>query len=247
MAKAVLLFSLFTTTSLVQGSLFGASTCQLLKPLDPECCFMTDSEHSRSQGSAPLSNSPFMMNLVTAKGKSLNKFEKTTLNNNNMWRLTPLKEDPNNPGNEIPGGPIRLQLATTDECFDQFWVQGHKLIMKTQETVLSGSFIEEPGVAEYPHQKTNGDRNNVGCDTRLFGKNTEATIVSPTSICQREIGLSWTPPPKCTQDQIRNGATHLCRQEEDVYFFTFTTGNSQKSRYYIGQNTFGFHVTHNVD
>ena len=90
-------------------------------------------------------------------------------------------------------------------------------------------------------------KNKVGCDKRLFGKNTEATVVSSTNNCQRELYLSWTPPPQCTQDQINTGATLLCRRQEDLYFFTFTVGNSQKDRFYIGQNSFGFYVNHRVD
>ena len=62
----------------------------------------------------------------------------------------------------------------------------------------------------------------MGCDKRLFGGKVEATVVSPGGmICKNGVILSWIPPPKCTEDQIANGATHLCRTNEDIYFNTF--------------------------
>ena len=77
----------------------------------------------------------------------------------------------------------------------------------------------------------------------------EATVVSPGGmICKNGVILSWIPPPKCTEDQIANEATHLCRTNEDIYFFLFTVGNTQgQNKFYIGQNTFGFYVSEIVD
>jgi len=137
-----------------------------------------------------------------------------------------------------------MQLYTKGECFDHFWVQANKLVTATSESVLSGSFVEKPGEAEYPYYKTKNDAKHVvGCDEKtLFGKNTVATIVSADEKCDKDIELAWTPPPLCTQAQIKSKATLLCRQKEDLYFFTFTVGNSQTRNYYVGQNSFGFFV-----
>ena len=149
---------------------------------------------------------------------------------------------------------LYLQLTTTGACFDHFWVQGHKFLPETQKSELAGSFHEELGVAEYPFYLVDEgsdkkSRNKVGCDKRLFGGKVEATVVSPGGmICKNGVILSWIPPPKCTEDQIANGATHLCRTNEDIYFFLFTVGNTQgQNKFYIGQNTFGFYVSEMVD
>lgn len=247
---------LLTTTSLAQCALFGGDdSCSLLTPTNPECCFMTDKDHKKSQalsGSLPLYNSPFIVNLVTANQKTLNKLEAREFQGNTIQKLTPLMNDPKNQGEQIPGGPVRIELTGRNTCFDHFWVQGQKYLPDKAEGELSGSFIEEQHVAEYPYTMIDSDagkiKNKVGCDKRLFGGKKEATVVSPTNKCQNSVILSWIPPPRCTQDQLNSGVTHLCRRDDDIYFFLFTMGNTQaENKFYIGQNTFGFYVSELVD
>jgi len=251
------IFALLTATSLVQGALFGGdNSCELLTPTNPDCCFMTDKDHKKSQallGSLPLYKSPFIVNLVTANQKTLNKLEAREFQGNVIQKLTPLIDDSQNPGNQIPGGPVRIELTSNaGTCFDHFWVQGQKYLPDKAEGELSGSFKEELHVAEYPYTMIESNsgkiKNTVGCDKRLFGGKKEATVVSPTNKCQNSVILSWTPPPKCTQDQLNSGASHLCRRNEDIYFFLFTIGNTKGgNKFYIGQNTFGFYVSELVD
>ena len=58
-------------------ALLGANKCPILRPISPDCCFMTDPNHERSKGSRPLHQSPFLLNLVAANQKPLNNFEQT--------------------------------------------------------------------------------------------------------------------------------------------------------------------------
>ena len=156
-----------------------------------------------------------------------------------------------------------LQLTSTGNCYDHFWVQGHKYLPETADSVLAGTFNEELGVAEYPYYLSDGDsgktKNKIGCDKSIFTRKTEATVSSPTKECKRSVILSWNPPPKCTDDQIRNGAMNsaLCRLNEDIFFLLFTVGNTQNTRsvppcsdlkckFFIGQNTFGFYISDKV-
>ena len=85
--------------------------CSVLKPSNPDCCFMTDKNHERTQGSQPLHSSPYLMNLVSIDKKKLNKFEKVMLNDTVLWKLSPLKKDPYNRGEQIVGGPIKMQVS----------------------------------------------------------------------------------------------------------------------------------------
>lgn len=232
--------------------------CAVLKPSNPDCCFMTDRNHERTQGAEPLHSSPYLMNLVTIGSKQLNKFEKVKLprgdlvNGTVIWKLTPLKRDPKNREKQIKGGPIKMQIYSTSLCFDQFWVQAKKLIELPSTTVLAGSFDEIPNEAIYPYYtKQNGER-KVGCDTSNNNTNTEATITSSSALalnnkCQREVDLAWTPPPKCTNDQITSGDTSMCRSKDDLYFFTFTMGNTASDKFWVGQNSFGFYVDHDYE
>lgn len=232
--------------------------CVVVRPNNPDCCFMIDRDHDRTQGAEPLHTSPYLINLVSVGKKQLNMFEKVKrprddlVNGTVIWKLTPLKKDPQNRKQQIKGGPIRMQIYTTGRCFDQFWVQAKKLIGLPSTTVLSGSFEEIPDLAEYPsYTKQNGER-KVGCDNDPSNNNTEATIVSASSIalnskCQREVDLAWNPPQKCTKDQITSGDTMKCRSKDDLYFFTFTLGNTANHKFWAGQNSFGFYVDHAYD
>lgn len=250
MHKLLLVFAAIAATAM--GQLFGnngITKCSLLKPTNADCCFMLDSQHDRSRGSQDLTTSPYNINLVHANGKTLNKFSKTDSHSHTLWNLTALMDDPNNPGEQIIGKSIRLQLYAerSSDCFDQFWVQAHKLIPVNdhkarsggEESIIAGSFVEFPGKAEFP-KDSNGKK--VGCDKRLFYKNTDATIVSADSTCKKEVDLEWIPPPKCTEDEKNIGNTLLCRLPKDLYFFTFTMGKSSEDQFWVGQTSFGFYV-----
>ena len=112
------LFIISTLTTLaaqVSGSLFGADkSCNVLTPTNPDCCFMTDKDDSKSQnlqGAQPLHSSPFIMNLVQLDNqKSLNRLKARTFKGNQLYELTPLKEDPEDPSQQIEGGPVRVQV-----------------------------------------------------------------------------------------------------------------------------------------
>jgi len=89
------------------------TNCAILTPKHPHCCFMTDKDHERTQGTEPLHTSPFLVNLVTVNKNPLNKFEETRMNGALMWTLTPLRKDPESSENkQIEGGPIKMQLYT---------------------------------------------------------------------------------------------------------------------------------------
>ena len=86
----------------------------ILTPMNPDCCFMTDPDHERTKPfGQPLENSPYKINLVAVEKKQLNKFEKSTFNNSDMWTLTPLMDQAQNNVEEelMEGGPIRLQVS----------------------------------------------------------------------------------------------------------------------------------------
>ena len=108
MSKLLFLSTILTIVSMGHA-LLGANKCPILRPISPDCCFMTDPNHERSKGSRPLHQSPFLLNLVAANQKPLNNFEQT--NKTNLWKLTPLKEDEN--GQQIEGGPIRMQVSSS--------------------------------------------------------------------------------------------------------------------------------------
>ena len=86
--------------------------CAILKPSNPACCFMTDRNHERTQGSEPLSTSPYFINLVSGNKGQLNNFVKVAVNDTELWKLTPLKTDPENREEQIAGGPIKLQVSS---------------------------------------------------------------------------------------------------------------------------------------
>jgi len=93
----------------------------------------------------------------------------------------------------------------------------------------------------------NGEQ-KIGCENKGSNTNTKATIVSTFDHnCKREVNLAWTPPVKCTTEQIKNGETLNCRSKDDVYFFTFTVGSTKLDKFWVGQNTFGFYVNHFYD
>ena len=107
--------TLTTLAAQVSGSLFGADkSCNVLTPTNPDCCFMTDKDDSKSQslqGAQPLHSSPFIMNLVQLDNqKSLNRLKARTFKGNQLYELTPLKEDPEDPSQQIEGGPVRVQV-----------------------------------------------------------------------------------------------------------------------------------------
>ena len=112
------LFTILMLTTLaaqVSGSLFGADkSCNVLTPTNPDCCFMTDKDDSKSQslqGAQPLHSSPFIMNLVQLNNqKSLNRLKARSFKGNQLYELTPLKEDPEDPSQQIEGGPVRIQV-----------------------------------------------------------------------------------------------------------------------------------------
>ena len=86
----------------------------ILTPMNPDCCFMTDPDHERTKPfGQPLENSPYKINLVAVEKKQLNKFEKSTFNDSDMWTLTPLMDQAQNNVEEelMEGGPIRLQVS----------------------------------------------------------------------------------------------------------------------------------------
>ena len=104
----------------------------ILTPMNPDCCFMTDPDHERTKPfGQPLENSPYKINLVAVEKKQLNKFEKSTFNNSDMWTLTPLMDQAQNNVEEelMEGGPIRLQVS----------IRKYQIIFKEEkkkETVL---------------------------------------------------------------------------------------------------------------
>ena len=118
MSKLLFLFTVLTIVSMGHA-LLGGNKCPILRPISPDCCFMTDVNHERAKGSGPLHLSPFLLNLVSANQKPLNHFEQT--NKTSLWKLTPLKEDEN--GKQIEGGPIRMQV-------NYFYIQD--LILKSK-------------------------------------------------------------------------------------------------------------------
>jgi len=263
----VLFISLLVASA--RGSLFGRDNgCNVMTPTNPDCCFMTNPDDPRAQnipGALPLTKSPYIMNLVTANGKSLNTLDRATFEGKQIWTLTPLMDDPNDSSKQMPGGPVKVELTTTRECFDHFWVQGHKFLPETGESVLSGTFKEETKVAEFPFFISDSSdenktiKNKVGCDQSLFTRKTEATVSSPSKECKRSVILSWYPPPRCTPEQIKSGMANsaTCRLDEDIFFFLFTAGHTgntrstppcidKKCKFFVGQNTFGFYISNKV-
>ena len=111
----LIISTLTTLSAQVSGSLFGADkSCNVLTPTNPDCCFMTDKDDSKSQslqGAQPLHSSPFIMNLVQLENqKSLNRLKARSFKGNQLYELTPLKEDPEDPTQQIEGGPVRIQV-----------------------------------------------------------------------------------------------------------------------------------------
>ena len=83
----------------------------ILRPEDPNCCFMTDPKHDRTRNwTQPLETSPYKINLVAVAQRTLNKFTKTKFNNSDMWKLTPLLDNEFTK-EQKPGGPIKLQVS----------------------------------------------------------------------------------------------------------------------------------------
>ena len=97
-----------------KGSLFGRDNgCNIMTPTNPDCCFMTNPDDPRAQnipGTLPLTKSPYIMNLVTANGKSLNTLDKATYDGKQIWTLTPLIDDPNDSSKQVPGGPVKVEV-----------------------------------------------------------------------------------------------------------------------------------------
>ena len=116
------LLAFLTAISSTQGSLFGGDkSCTIMTPTNPDCCFMTDKDDAKSQnlpGVLPLHKSPYLMNLVSANGKSLNRLEKAQFQGNQIWTLTPLMDDPKDSGKQIEGGPIRVEVSYCFLCDD---------------------------------------------------------------------------------------------------------------------------------
>lgn len=207
----------------------------ILTPTNPDCCFMTDPEHERTKPfGQPLETSPYKINLVTDGSKQLNNFEKAKFNNSDMWMLAPIKYVPNGVEYEVVDGPIKLQIYTDTEAFDIFWVQAKKFVAPSS-WMLAGSFVEKPLHAVYP---------KAGCDKDEANHNEKATIVSHSNFNTERDGieLAWNPPRKCTEYQIANNETMKCRTKEDLFFFTYTTGNKDTGSFWIGQNSFAFYV-----
>jgi len=225
----------------------------ILTPMNPDCCFMTDPDHERTKPfGQPLENSPYKINLVAVEKKQLNKFEKSTFNNSDMWTLTPLMDQAQNNVEEelMEGGPIRLQLYNdiTKEGFDQFWVQAKKFVAP-DSWHLAGDFIEIPNIAVYPNMTMHDGMRKVGCDKEVDNNNVKATIVSHRLFDYERYGveLAWNPPQKCTDEQIESGETMKCRTKDSIYFFTYTMGDTATGKFWIGQNSFGFYVDHEYD
>ena len=107
----------------------------ILTPMNPDCCFMTDPDHERTKPfGQPLENSPYKINLVAVEKKQLNKFEKSTFNNSDMWTLTPLMDQAQNNVEEelMEGGPIRLQVSIRTY---QLWLR-KKIVFNLKESDL---------------------------------------------------------------------------------------------------------------
>jgi len=225
----------------------------ILTPMNPDCCFMTDPDHERTKPfGQPLENSPYKINLVAVEKKQLNKFEKSTFNNSDMWTLTPLMDQAQNNVEEelMEGGPIRLQLYNdiTKEGFDQFWVQAKKFVAP-DSWHLAGDFIEIPNIAVYPNMTMHDGMRKVGCDKEVDNNNVKATIVSHRLFDYERYGveLAWNPPQRCTDEEIESGETMKCRTKDSIYFFTYTMGDTATGKFWIGQNSFGFYVDHEYD
>jgi len=225
----------------------------ILTPMNPDCCFMTDPDHERTKPfGQPLENSPYKINLVAVEKKQLNKFEKSTFKNSDMWTLTPLMDQAQNNVEEelMEGGPIRLQLYNdiTKEGFDQFWVQAKKFVAP-DSWHLAGDFIEIPNIAVYPNMTMHDGMRKVGCDKEVDNNNIKATIVSHRLFDYERYGveLAWNPPQRCTDEEIESGETMKCRTKDSIYFFTYTMGDTATGKFWIGQNSFGFYVDHEYD
>jgi len=225
----------------------------ILTPMNPDCCFMTDPDHERTKPfGQPLENSPYKINLVAVEKKQLNKFEKSTFNNSDMWTLTPLMDQAQNNVEEelMEGGPIRLQLYNdvTKEGFDQFWVQAKKFVAP-DSWHLAGDFIEIPNIAVYPNMTMHDGMRKVGCDKEVDNNNIKATIVSHRLFDYERYGveLAWNPPQRCTDEEVESGETMKCRTKDSIYFFTYTMGDTATGKFWIGQNSFGFYVDHEYD
>ena len=84
---------------------------------------MTNPDDPKAQnilGVLPLTKSPYIMNLVTANGKSLNKLDKASYEGKQIWTLTPLMDDPNDASKQMPGGPVRVEVGL---CLEVFWIE----------------------------------------------------------------------------------------------------------------------------
>jgi len=222
----------------------------ILRPGNPDCCFMTDAKHERTKNwTQPLENSPYKINLVAVEHRTLNKFTKTKYNNTDMWKLTPLIDNMNT-NEQRPGGPIKLQIYADDSNrgFDQFWVQAKKFIAPSS-WMLSGDFEEIPDVAIYPNETMHDGTQKVGCDNDVDNNNQKATIVSHSKFDEERNGveLRWNPPQICTENQIKEGDTMKCRTKDDIFFFTFTMGDTGSKLFWVGQNSFGFYLDHEYD
>jgi len=218
----------------------------ILRPANPDCCFMTDPDHKRTKPfGQPLATSPYKISLVLVGQKQLNKFEKAKFNNSDMWKLTPIRYVPNSIEYEIVDGPIKLQIYTDDssKAFNQFWVQAKKFVAPSS-WMLAGSFEEKPLHNVYPNMTMHNGEQKAGCDKDEANNNEKATIVSHANFNEERSGveLAWNPPRKCTEDQLANGETMKCRKKEDLFFFTYTIGNTDTGSFWIGQNSFAFYV-----
>ena len=88
----------------------------ILRPENPDCCFMTDPNHDRTKNwTQPLENSPYKINLVEVAQRTLNKFTKTKFNNSDIWKLTPLVDNEYTK-EQTPGGPIKLEVSIFLYC-----------------------------------------------------------------------------------------------------------------------------------
>ena len=132
--------------------------------------------------------------------------------------------------------------------FDQFWVQAKKFIAPSS-WVLAGEFIEIPNVAVYPNERIHEITRKVGCDKSLSNNNQEATIVSHHTFDLERNGLelAWNPPQRCGEQQTKEGDTVKCRMKNDIFFFTFTMGNTKSKRFWVGQSSFGFYIDYQLE
>ena len=58
------------------------------------------------------------------------------------------------------------------------------------------------------------------------------------------VELAWNPPQRCGVQQTKEVK---CRMKNDIFFFTFTMGNTKSKRFWVGQNSFGFYIDYQLE